>query len=117
MWLSWGSASRVGELAIRKIIVCKANEDCMISIDELSVVLNILLVMEVEELVTLRRSLPILLLVLNVLTLLLTSAAPLRWISLWAVHTVEARSASSSVGFAKRACQSCCSYLRRADSP
>ena len=70
MWLTWGSASRVGESAIRKVIVHKANEDCIISIDELGVVLSILLVMEVEELVTLRRSLPILLLVL-----LLTSAA------------------------------------------
>ena len=74
MWLAWGSASRVGELAIRKVIVHKANEDCIISIDELGVVLSILLVMEVEELVTLLRSLPILLLVLNVLVLLLTSA-------------------------------------------
>jgi hypothetical protein len=64
----------VGELAIHKVIVHKANGDCIISIDELGVVLSILLVMEVEELVTLRGSLPILLLVLNVLVPLLTSA-------------------------------------------
>jgi hypothetical protein len=64
----------VGELAIHKVIVHKANGDCIISIDELGVVLSILLVMEVEELVTLLRSLPILLLVLNVLVFLLTSA-------------------------------------------
>ncbi len=73
MWCTWGSASRVDELAILKVIVHKANEDCIISINELGVVLSILLVMEVEELVTLRRSLPILL-VLNVLVLLFTSA-------------------------------------------
>ena len=74
MWLAWGSASRVGELAIHKVIVHKANEDCIISIDELGVVCSILLAMEVEARVTLRRSLPILLLVLNVLIVLLTSA-------------------------------------------
>ena len=43
-----GSASRVGELAICKVMVHKANEDCIISIDKLGVVLSILLVMEVE---------------------------------------------------------------------
>ncbi len=73
MWLAWGSASHVGELAIHKVIIHKANEDCIISIDE-GGVLSILLAMEVEELVTLQRSLPILLLVLNVLVLLLRSA-------------------------------------------
>ena len=72
MWLAWGSASRIGELAIHKVIVHKANEDCIISIDELGVVLSILLAMEVEPLVTLLRSLPILLLELNVPALLLT---------------------------------------------
>ena len=72
MWLAWGSASRIGELAIHKVIVHKANGDCIISINELGVVLSILLVM--EELATHLRSLPILLLVLNVLVLLLTSA-------------------------------------------
>ncbi len=74
MWCTWGSASRVGELAIHKVVVHKANGGCIISIDELGVVLSILLVMEVEELVTLLLSLPILLLVLNVLVLLLTPA-------------------------------------------
>jgi hypothetical protein len=76
MWLSWESASCVGELAILKVIDHKAIEDCIISIDELGVVLSILLAMEVEELVTLLRSLPILLLVLDdsELVLLLTSA-------------------------------------------
>ena len=69
MWFAWGSASRVGELAIHKVIVHKASEDCIISIDELGVVLSIVLTMEVEVLVTLRHSLPILLLVLNVLVL------------------------------------------------
>ena len=68
MWLAWGSARRVGELATHKVtgIVHKADEDCIISesIDELDVVLSILLAMEAEALVTLRRSLPILLLVL-----------------------------------------------------
>ena len=86
MWCTWGSASRVGVLAIHKVIVHKANGDCIISIDELGVVLSILLVMEVEELVTLLRSLPILLLVLNVLVLLLTSALDI-------LCTVEAGSA------------------------
>ena len=61
-------------MAVHKVIVDKANEDCIISIDELGVALSILLEMEGEALVTLRRSLPILLLVLNVLVLLLTSA-------------------------------------------
>ena len=77
MWLAWGSASSVGEqrrqlaiagkLAIHKVIVHKASEDCIISIDEadeLGVVLSILLAMEAEALVTRRRSLSILLLVL-----------------------------------------------------
>ena len=66
MWLPWGSASSVDELAIHKVadVVHKASEDCIISIDELGVVLSILLAMEGEALVTLRRSLPILLLVL-----------------------------------------------------
>ena len=61
-------------MAVHKIIVHKTNEDCIISIDELGNVLSILLAMESEALVTLLRSLPILLLVLNVLVLLLTSA-------------------------------------------
>jgi hypothetical protein len=74
MWLAWGSASRIGELAIHKVIVHKANEDCIISIDELGVVLSILLAMGAEALVTPRRILPTLLLVLNVLVLLLTSS-------------------------------------------
>ena len=58
MWLARGSASRVGELAIHKAIVHKVNEDCIISItrSELVVVLSILLAMEAEALVTLRRS-------------------------------------------------------------
>ncbi len=85
MWLAWGSASRVGALAIYKVIVHKANEDCIISINELGVVLSILLAIEVEELVTLWRSLPILLLVLYVLVLLLI----LRIISFWVVRTVK----------------------------
>ena len=57
-------------------IVHKANEDWIVSIDELGVVLSILLAMEVEALVTLRRSLPILLLVLgrDWMIFLLTSA-------------------------------------------
>ncbi len=61
---------------MHKVIVHKANEDCIISIDELVVVLSILLEMEAAALVTLLRRLPILLLVLNlnVLVLLLTSA-------------------------------------------
>ena len=67
MWLAWGSASCIGELAIHKVIVHKASEDCIISIDELGGVLNI------KALVTLLRSLPILLLLLNVLIFLLTS--------------------------------------------
>ena len=61
-------------MAIHKIIVHKANGDCIISINELCVVLSILLAIEAEALVTLRHSLPILLLVLNVLIFLLTSA-------------------------------------------
>ena len=64
MWLAWESTSRVGELAMHKVIVHKVKEDCIISIDELCVVLSILLAMEAEALITLRRSLPILLLVL-----------------------------------------------------
>ncbi len=72
MWLAWGSASSVGELANDKVIVHKANEDYIISIDELGVGFSILLAMEVEALVTLKRSLPILLLVLNVLIPLFT---------------------------------------------
>ncbi len=69
MWLSWGCASRVGELTIHKIIVHKTNEDCFVSIDELGLVLSILL-----AIVILQRILPILLLVLNVLVLLIASA-------------------------------------------
>jgi hypothetical protein len=69
-----GPTGRVGEFAIRKVIVHKANEDCIISIINLGVVLSILLAMEVEELVTLLHSLPILLLVLDMLVLLLTPA-------------------------------------------
>ncbi len=61
-------------MSIHKVIVHKANEDFIISIDKLGVVLSILLAMEVEELVTLWCSLPIMLLILNVLVLLLTSA-------------------------------------------
>ena len=60
------------ELAVHKVIVHKANEDSIISINELGNVLSILLAMEAEALVTLRRSLPILLLVLDVLVLLLS---------------------------------------------
>jgi hypothetical protein len=75
MWLDWRSASRVGKLAIHKVIVHKANKDCIISIDELAVVLSILLAIEVKELVTLWHSLPIMLLVLYVLVLLLTLRA------------------------------------------
>ena len=82
MWLAWGSASRVGELAIHKVmIVRKANEDCSISIEDLGVILSILLVMEAEALVTLLCSLQILLLVLNAL---LTSA---RDVPLGGVHS------------------------------
>ena len=84
MWCAWGSASRVGGLAIHKVIVHKANGDCIISIDELGVVLSIVLVMGVEEAVTLLRSLPILLLVLDVLVLLL---APALDIPLGGVHS------------------------------
>jgi hypothetical protein len=79
MWLAWESASSVGELAIHKVIVHKAYEDCIISMDQLGVVLSILLAMEVKELslsgrvTRVRRSLPILLLVLDVLVLLPTS--------------------------------------------
>ena len=55
----------MGELAIHKgIVVHKASEDCIISIDELGGVLSILLAMEAEALVTLLHSLPILLLAL-----------------------------------------------------
>ncbi len=67
MWLAWGSTSSVGELAIHKVIVHKANEDYIISINELGVVLNILLAMEVEELVTLRHSLLLLTSALDIL--------------------------------------------------
>ena len=58
MWLAWGSASSVGELAtgIHKAIVHKASEDCIISITEPGIFLSILLAMEVEALVTLRYS-------------------------------------------------------------
>ncbi len=69
-----GGASRVGVLAIHKDMVHKANEDCIISIDELGVVLSILLALEVEERVKLLHSWQILLLVFDVLVLLLTSA-------------------------------------------
>ncbi len=71
MWLAWESASSVSELAIHKVTVHKANGDYSICIDNLGVVLSILLAMKVEELVTLMCSLPILLLVLDVLVLLL----------------------------------------------
>ncbi len=74
MWLAWGYTSCIGKLAIHKVVVHKANEDCIISINELGVVLSILLAMELEALVTLWRSLPILLLVLDLLVLLLTPA-------------------------------------------
>ena len=61
-------------MAIHKIIVHKANGDCIISINELCVVLSILLSMEVEAVVPLLSSLPTLLPGLNVLIFLLTSA-------------------------------------------
>jgi hypothetical protein len=61
----WGELPDVGEFAIHKVIVHKVDEDYIIFIDELGAVLSILLAMEVEELITLWRSLPILLLVLN----------------------------------------------------
>ncbi len=38
MWLTWGSTSSMCELAIRKVIIHKAHEDFLISIDRLVVV-------------------------------------------------------------------------------
>jgi hypothetical protein len=97
MCLAWESASSVGELAIHNIIVHKENENCIISINELGVVLSILLAMEAEALVTLRGIMPILLLVLNVLILLLASARD--------IHLVGAHSGSKKRLKLRRACK------------
>ncbi len=43
MWLTWGSTSRMCKLAIRKLIIHKAHEDFLISIDRLVVVPVVLL--------------------------------------------------------------------------